>query len=107
MYGRKRPNDFHLRLSDAEYADLHEKAAKVGLGPQAYIHAVLKDKEIREKPVTELIEILKFLSRTKNDMYTIAMKATEQNHPERDALWKSVKDMDALTSELLTFMYGE
>ena len=53
MYGRKRPNDFHLRLSDAEYADLHEKAAKVGLGPQAYIHAVLQGKELREKPTTE------------------------------------------------------
>ena len=107
MYGRKRPNDFHLRLSDAEYADLHEKAAKVGLGPQAYIHAVLQGKDLREKPTTELIEILKYLSRTKNDMYTIAMKATETNHPEKEAIWKSVNDMEALTHELLTFMYGE
>ena len=107
MYGRKRPNDFHLRLSDAEYADLHEKAAKVGLGPQAYIHAVLQGKELREKPTTELIEILKYLSRTKNDMYTIAIKATEIDHPEKEAIWKSVNDMEALTHELLTFMYGE
>ena len=107
MYGRKRPNDFHLRLSDAEYADLHEKAAKVGLGPQAYIHAVLQGKELREKPMTELIEILKYLSRTKNDMYTIATKATEIDHPEKDALWKSVNDMESITHELLVLMYGE
>jgi len=57
MYGRKRPNDFHLRLSDAEYADLLEKAARVGIGPQAYIHAVLQGKELKEKPTAELIEI--------------------------------------------------
>ena len=107
MYGRKRPNDFHLRLSDAEYADLHEKAAKVGLGPQAYIHAVLQGKELREKPMAELIEILKYLSRTKNDMYTIAMKATEIDHPEKEVIWKSVNDMESITHELLTFMYGE
>ena len=107
MYGRKRPNDFHLRLSDAEYADLHEKAAKVGLGPQAYIHAVLQGKELRKKPTTELIEILKYLSRTKNDMYTIAMNATEFDHPEKEAIWKSVNDMEALTHELLVLMYGE
>ena len=107
MYGRKRPNDFHLRLSDAEDADLLEKATRVGIGPQAYIHAVLQGNELKEKPTAELIEILKYLSRTKNDMYTIAMKATEIDHPEKDALWKSVNDMESITHELLVFMYGE
>jgi len=107
MYGRKRPNDFHLRLSDAEYADLLEKAAKVGIGPQAYIHAVLKGKELKEKPTAELIEILKNFSQIKNSMYTIAMKATEIDHPEKEAMWKRFNDMESLTHELLTFMYGE
>ena len=40
-------------------------------------------------------------------MYTIAMKATEIDHPEKDALWKSVNDMESITHELLVFMYGE
>ena len=107
MYGRKRPNDFHLRLSDAEYADLHEKAAKVGLGPQAYIHAVLKDKEIRELPSMDLINVLRNLTNIKCSMTSVALGAWNADEAEKATYWENVDQLNSVIRELLVLMHGE
>lgn len=107
MYGRKRPNDFHLRLSDAEYVDLHEKAAKVGLGPQAYIHAVLKGKELRELPSMDLIDVLRNLEKIKTSMISVALSAWHSDASEKATYWENVDKLDAVLHELRVLMYGE
>ena len=81
MNRRKRSNNFHLRLTDEEFADLHAKAAKVGIGPQAYIHAVLKGHQLKEKPSMDFTNVLKNLS-------------------------QNVKMLEVTIQELLEFMYG-
>ena len=107
MNGRKRPNDFHLRLSNEEYADLHEKAARVGIGPQAYIHAVLQGKELREKPSMDLIDTLRALSQIKNSLFMIASSATNASEEEKASYWENVAMLDSTIRQLLVFMYGE
>lgn len=106
MNRRKRSNNFHLRLTDEEYADLHTKAAKVGIGPQAYIHAVLKGYPLKEKPSMDLTNVLKNLSQINNNMNQIAFKAHSLNCVDTAAYWENVKTLEATIHELLGFMYG-
>ena len=106
MNRRKRSNNFHLRLTDEEFADLHAKAAKVGIGPQAYIHAVLKGHQLKEKPSMDFTNVLKNLSQINNNMNQIAMKAHTLNFVDTAAYWENVKMLEVTIQELLEFMYG-
>jgi hypothetical protein len=106
MNRRTRSNNFHLRLTDEEFSDLHAKAGKVGIGPQAYIHAVLKGHQLKEKPSMDLTKVLRNLSQINNNMNQIAMKAHTLNFVDTAAYWENANALEATIRELLEFMYG-
>ncbi len=105
MDRRERPHSFHLRLSDKELADLKNKSAKVGLKPQAYIHAVLNGKELKEMPSMDLINVLRTLSQINNSMYFIALNSNPED-PNHEAYEENVSMLRETIQELLEFMYG-
>ena len=104
---RKRPNSFHLRLTDEEFAQLLQQSKKVGIGPQAYIHAVLKGHQLKERPSMDLINVLRNLSQINNNMNQIAYKANALNFIDTAAYWKNVDLLNTTIHELLEFMYGD
>lgn len=105
MNRRKRPHSFHLRLSDKELADLKKKSAKCGLKPQAYIHAVLNGKELKEMPSMDLINVLRNLSQINNSMYFIALNSSPED-PNHESYGENVGMLRETIQELLEFMYG-
>ena len=103
---RKRAVSFHLRLTEEENEWLREQAWKSGLGPQAYILAVLKGYQLKERPSMELISVLKSLQQISNNLNQIAMRANSINFIDTAAYWENVDSLEDVKGKLLEVMYG-
>ena len=103
---RKRPISFHLRLTDEENEWLREQAWKSGLKPQAYILAVMKGYQLKERPSMDLISILKSLQQISNNLNQIAMRANNMNFIDTEAYWNNVDSLEDVKRNLLEVMYG-
>ena len=106
MYERTRPHSFHLRLTDAELADLKTKAAKAGLRPQSYIHAVLKGHKVIEKPALELINVLRNLSYAHSGLKLLSLETGKTEAEKRKLYWENLDKLSETIHNLLEFMYG-
>lgn len=104
--GRSRANSFHLRLTDEELDRLLRQSAKVGIKPQAYIHAVLNGYQIKEKPPADFVQILKTLQQINNNMNQIAIKVNSLNSEDIAFYWKNVDELTKTIQKLLEVMYG-
>lgn len=72
---RKRNNTVLLRLNDEEYNLLNCKVRGSGLSREAFLRALIKNKELRAIPPMDFFDVLRELSRIDNNMNQIAAKA--------------------------------
>ena len=103
---RNRANSFHLRLNDAELDRLLKQSAKAGIKPQAYIHALISGQQLREKPTSTNVQILKSLQQISNSMNQIALKTSTLNFVDTDAYWRNVDELKSAIRKLLEVIYG-
>lgn len=95
-----------LRLNDDEIERLNNDVQKTGLSREKYLRALIANKQIKNKPPTDLIHVLKELQQINNSLNWIALQASSANSVDADAYWKNVNELKLIIGKLLEVMYG-
>lgn len=95
-----------LRLNDNEFERLNNDVQKTGLSREKYLRALIANKQIKPKPSTDLIYVLKELQQINNSLNLIALQASSANNVDADAYRKNVNELKLIIGKLMEVMYG-
>ncbi len=103
---RKRDYSMHLRFSKQEHEYLIAQSKSCGIKPQAYIHALIKNKPLKEQPPIEFVEILHSIRKIGGNLNQIATVANAKGFIDSNAYWKNVSWLQEEVGRLIRGMYG-
>lgn len=103
---RKRDYSMHLRFSKEEHDYLLKQAVRSGLKPQAYIHALIRNKPIKESPPVEFTEVLHSLRKIGGNLNQLAATANAKGFVDTPAYWENVRWLQESVGALIRGMYG-
>ena len=95
-----------LRLNENEAVLLNRDVERSGLSREAYLRALIKHAQIKEKPPIEFTQMLKAMQQISNNMNQIAVKANSMNFIDTAAYWDNVKRLQRAIGEMVERMYG-
>ena len=103
---RKRNNEIHLRMTDEEAALLNSRAVRCGLTRQAYLLALLKNKEVKELPPHDFIAVLDSLERIGTNINQVAAKANTLGFIDKPMYEEQYEKLQKVIAELMRVAYS-
>ena len=100
MENRTRNHRFLVSLTEKEMVSLMKKIRKTGLTREAYVRMVLSEKQPKERPSPDCIEILKVLRQISINMNQIALKANITGTINANAYWENSRRLQEVISEI-------
>ena len=94
-----------LRLTESEAAALNRDVKKAGVSREAYLRSLIRKMPLKEKPPTDVIDILKNLQQINNNMNQIAVKANAKGFVDTASYWENVRWLKETVSKLMEVMY--
>ena len=94
-----------LRLTESEAATLNRDVKKAGVSREAYLRSLIRKMPLKEKPPTDVIDILKNLQQINNNMNQIAVKANAKGFVDTASYWENVRWLKETVSKLMEVMY--
>ena len=94
-----------LRLTESEAAALNRDVRKAGVSREAYLRSLIRKMPLKEKPPTDVIDILKNLQQINNNMNQIAVKANAKGFVDTASYWENVRWLKDAVRKLMEVMY--
>lgn len=94
-----------LRLTKSEATALNRDVKKAGVSREAYLRSLIRKMPLKEKPPTDVIDILKNLQQINNNMNQIAVKANAKGFVDTASYWENVRWLKDTVSKLMEVMY--
>ncbi len=85
---RTRTHEIHLRLNDRKYRVLIKNAKTCALSQQAYLRMMCLNRHPTERPLMDLIDVLRNVQQINNNMNQITVKANAAGMIDGMAYWK-------------------
>lgn len=93
-------------LSDAESELLRQRSSKAGLSMQAYLRALIHNRQLKEQPSVDFFTVLKRLDNIGNNMNQIAVRANSTGNIYAEEYRKNVDELFRVVNELLRKAYS-
>ena len=94
-----------LRLTESEAATLNRDVKKAGVSREAYLRSLIRKMPLKEKPPVDVIDILKNLQQSNNNMNQIAVKANAKGFVDTASYWENVRWLKETVIKLMEVMY--
>lgn len=102
---RKRNNRVVFYLNDKELNMLESKVNKTGLTREAFLRALIADRDVKELPPADYFEVLKHLRQINNNMNQLAVRANYIGLIDADAYRSNVDMLQAAVGKLIREAY--
>ena len=103
---RKRNNRIVFYLNDKELNMLEAKISKTGLTREAFLRALIADRQVKELPPADYFEVLKYLRLINSNMNQIAVRANYIGLIDADEYRRNVYMLQEAVGKLIREAYG-
>ena len=104
---RRRTNDFHIRLNDAEMEALNKMVSRAGISREKFVRKLIAGCKIHEAPPVDFFTLIRELNRIGSNIDQILKVANTRCELEVPELKQCLTELVKLESQMWkTFMPG-